>query len=266
MFSFLDRITNRKSIHTTTLKGSAEAVVDFSGTPLARDYPRDKFYIKVIDSLFTKEECNALIRFAETGSSPWKQAALNYGLGSNESYVNTKYRNSERILKFDHDVARWIYERLWPYVSDVNVLECRGKWEGIVRGPGVIPGERWKMVGANERLTFLKYGPGNYFKEHFDGQIALPDGRNARITVQVYLNGDDELEGGATRLWSGDMKRWMDVEPRVGRVLIFQQRGVLHSGEEVKKGYKYALRTDLLYVTEESKDDGEEDTRMEVDA
>ena len=39
----------------------------------------------------------------------------------------------------------------------------------------------------------------------------------------------------------------MDVTPKVGRVLLFQQRMLWHSGEEVTKGLKYTLRTDLLY-------------------
>jgi len=42
-------------------------------------------------------------------------------------------------------------------------------------------------------------------------------------------------------------KKYFDVEPKKGRVLIFQQRGVYHSGEEVTKGVKYTLRTDFLF-------------------
>jgi len=111
----------------------------------------------------------------------------------------------------------------------------------------------WRMVGVNERLSFLKYGPGNYFRKHYDGQIELRDGRKARATLQVYLNGGttDKIVGGATRIWSHDHQRFYDVEPRVGRVLIFQQAMVLHSGEEVKKGVKYTLRSDFMYRTEE---------------
>jgi hypothetical protein len=46
------------------------------------------------------------------------------------------------------------------------------------------------------------------------------------------------LVGGATTFWSGDMKRKLDVEPKAGRVLIFQHRRLLHSGDEVKEGVK----------------------------
>ena len=39
----------------------------------------------------------------------------------------------------------------------------------------------------------------------------------------------------------------MDVDPIPGRILIFEQEGIPHSGEEVTKGVKYSLRTDLMY-------------------
>ena len=35
--------------------------------------------------------------------------------------------------------------------------------------------------------------------------------------------------------------------PRVGRVLIFQHRNLLHSGAEVESGLKLTLRTDLMF-------------------
>lgn len=39
----------------------------------------------------------------------------------------------------------------------------------------------------------------------------------------------------------------LDVDPKMGRVLIFQHAGLLHSGAEVQEGIKYTMRTDLLY-------------------
>ena len=55
--------------------------------------------------------------------------------------------------------------------------------------------------------------------------------------------------GGATRFHSlsWDDEKYLDVDPKVGRVLIFQHRGLLHSGDEVAKGIKMTLRTDLMY-------------------
>jgi Rps23 Pro-64 3,4-dihydroxylase Tpa1-like proline 4-hydroxylase len=102
------------------------------------------------------------------------------------------------------------------------------------------------MSRLNERLSYLRYGAGNYFRGHCDGQLELPDGRKSRVTVQVYL-GNDDVEGGATRFWDQKQKNWYDVDPKKGRVLIFQQRGLWHSGEDVIKGTKFTLRSDLLF-------------------
>jgi len=40
---------------------------------------------------------------------------------------------------------------------------------------------------------------------------------------------------------------YIDVEPLPGRVLVFEQEGIPHSGEEVTKGVKYSVRTDFMY-------------------
>jgi hypothetical protein len=107
----------------------------------------------------------------------------------------------------------------------------------------------------NERLSFLKYTPGNYFRSHCDGRLALPDGRRSFITIQIYLGGDNDLLGGATRFLSNrsnNTKNYLDVDPKLGRVLIFQQRNLTHSGEDVIRGTKYALRSDLMYTRKPS--------------
>ncbi len=74
--------------------------------------------------------------------------------------------------------------------------------------------------------------------------------------MHLYLNdsvaeagpdGGAELEGGATSFLSPDEKRRVDVDPKAGRVLIFEHRGLYHSGDEVRKGVKFTMRTDMLY-------------------
>ena len=68
---------------------------------------------------------------------------------------------------------------------------------------------------------------------------------------------DAELVGGATTFFSNDEKRRMDIDPKAGRVLIFQHRRLLHSGDDVVAGVKYSMRTDILYefIPEEEKGD-----------
>jgi hypothetical protein len=56
------------------------------------------------------------------------------------------------------------------------------------------------------------------------------------------------LEGGATTFWGMDMKRRLDVTPKMGSVLIFQQRYLLHSGDDLIRGTKITMRTDIMYA------------------
>lgn len=63
------------------------------------------------------------------------------------------------------------------------------------------------------------------------------------------------IKGGATTFHSNNMTRRLDVDPKAGRVLIFQHRGLLHSGDEVLEGVKYTMRTDLLFELEEGSGD-----------
>ena len=73
------------------------------------------------------------------------------------------------------------------------------------------------------------------------------------FTLHLYLNESDpdgpsgELLGGSTTFHSNNLQREFNVWPKIGRVLLFQHRGLLHSGEEVHAGIKMTLRTDLMY-------------------
>ncbi|KAF8337162.1 hypothetical protein F5887DRAFT_890826 [Amanita rubescens] len=242
MFPWLTRKSSSIANPAPFNNPSEAPIFDFSNTSLAPDYPAGQRYVKILDGVFTPEECNALVRFAETGN-PWKQAAIHFGMEEHQQLVDTRYRNSERILRFDEGVVQWLYERLKPYVHELEEIRPESEWERVVGRPG--GQQEWRMIGLNERLSFLRYGRGHFFKEHCDGQVSLPDGRQGRVTVQIYLGGN--AEGGATRIWSRDMRRWLDVEPKIGRALVFQQRDVLHSGQPVVRGTKLTVRTDIMF-------------------
>ncbi|KAF9530790.1 hypothetical protein CPB83DRAFT_850321 [Crepidotus variabilis] len=216
-------------------------VLDWASTDLANDYAGH--YVKIIDGVFSPEDCAELIKLAESDSK-WKQAAVHYGMGADQNYVNTDYRNSERILRFDNDAAEKLYKKLLPYVHELVEVKAGSKWEGIFGQRGPVKGT-WNLVGLNERLSFLKYRKGHYFRSHCDGQLDLPDGRKSRVTLQIYL-GEDGVQGGATRI-EGRKGKHLDVLPKKGRVLIFQQRNIWHNGQDVEKGIKYAVRSDFMF-------------------
>ena len=72
-------------------------------------------------------------------------------------------------------------------------------------------------------------------------------------TLQLYLNESDpnnpggEVTGGATTFHSLRGNSSLNVESKIGRVLIFQQRGLLHSGQRVAAGTKLTIRTDIMF-------------------
>jgi predicted 2-oxoglutarate/Fe(II)-dependent dioxygenase YbiX len=100
----------------------------------------------------------------------------------------------------------------------------------------------------NPMLRFLKYGDGEYFKPHCDGLYGDKENQTKSfLTVHLYLNDGNGLEGGATRFWTPDKKEWLDVEPKMGRILVFQQRMLVHSGERVTGGIKVTMRTDVMF-------------------
>lgn len=46
---------------------------------------------------------------------------------------------------------------------------------------------------------------------------------------------------------AGEDGDFFDVVPKAGRVLIFEQKPFVHSGEEVVQGIKYTMRSDFLF-------------------
>jgi predicted 2-oxoglutarate/Fe(II)-dependent dioxygenase YbiX len=110
-----------------------------------------------------------------------------------------------------------------------------------------------EAVGLNERLRFLKYGPGDYFKPHTDGCYVRPDGKERSfVTLQLYLNSGTDLGdhkegdfvGGATTFLVDDTN--VPCVPRAGRVLIFQHN-IRHEDSLINRGTKYVVRTDIMY-------------------
>ncbi|PWW74538.1 hypothetical protein C7212DRAFT_207921, partial [Tuber magnatum] len=80
------------------------------------------------------------------------------------------------------------------------------------------------------------------------------------------------LKGGSTRFWSSYRTKFMDVEAKRGRVLIFQQRMLWHSGKPVTEGTKITMKSNLMFewvplkpqiLTGEKKEGGRVDGRTE---
>lgn len=128
---------------------------------------------------------------------------------------------------------------------------------------------------AQERMRFLKYVGGEYFRPHSDGSYERDDrSERSYFTLHLYLKNSglpseeelgrmsaedrlkaakQTLEGGATTFhnMSCSPDRELEVMPRNGRSLLFRHRDLFHSGANVLQGTKYTMRTGLMYFVGE---------------
>jgi len=257
--------TDKLLPHTDPMNRTSE-LIDFSKTSLP-EYSNS--FALLIHNILTPAECNDLLEAAmSTTDNQWEQAMINIGGGRQR--IETDIRNCGRIIWDDTTLAKQLLDRIRPLLpAEIVTLKQRADITG--NGP-VKRKETWRISRLNERLRFLKYTHGMYFREHCDGSYVTPDGKEiSYLTIHVYLNGNvanieddatehiklqkakvpiDELplQGGATRFFEPRaMMRYFDVIPETGACLVFQHRGLVHSGEDVLQGTKYTLRTDVMY-------------------
>ncbi len=117
-----------------------------------------------------------------------------------------------------------------------------------------------QSLGLNARFRFYRYGVGDFFSPHTDG--AWPGSRvlNGQLTADAY--GDrisqmtfliflsDGYEGGRT-LFHTSPTTVASVHTPKGAALVFPHgmhpQHCIHAGEEVTRGQKYIIRTDVLF-------------------
>ncbi|KAH6604521.1 hypothetical protein Trco_006228 [Trichoderma cornu-damae] len=248
--------SNPVELPDTFLTGPASEPVALTPVPFKEsavpEYAKCKAWI--LDNVLSREECNELIAYAEAsaplekpGDSPWRPALVSVGPGLETRAVG--YRHSDRII-WDNQL---LVDRLWG-----RCAQAEGLQELVATAPCPAPDRIskgvWKFNRLNERMRFLKYGPGMFFKPHCDAPYRAENGTGPILetyyTVHLYLS-DEGLVGGATGFLSRDRTRRLDVNPKAGSVLIFQHPMLLHEGAGVVKGIKHTMRTEIMYQWQE---------------
>ena len=253
--------------------------VDFVNTALPQY--ADKYAV-ILDNVLSSDECKLLIHAAETSATQgWERAMINVGGGRQQLMIDE--RNCGRVMWDSHEVV----SKIWRRIEGVAAVQPIRRLEHVANITGNGPAKRdevWEFTRLNERMRFLKYEGGEYFHPHCDGSYETPDGRErSYFTLHLYLNNADRptgtelakvlqrdpatcaiygLVGGATTFHSYDMLKQFDVWPKAGRVLLFQHRDLLHSGDDVVQGVKYTMRTDLMY----GREDKESESKGEISA
>ncbi|KAJ7695374.1 hypothetical protein B0H17DRAFT_1055715, partial [Mycena rosella] len=131
--------------------------VDFAAAGL---HQYNGCFAVVLDSLFSEAELSSVLAAAEA-SSPWEVAQVNAGA---HAYTNTSYRNGERIIFDSFELSEKIFEKVRPHLQDIEEIEQTVYLNGVDKAV-----QKWRMVRLNERLRFLRYPKGGFFRQHIDG-------------------------------------------------------------------------------------------------
>jgi len=87
---------------------------------------------------------------------------------------------------------------------------------------------------SNEPYNIIRYRPGDYYPNHYDGNTSL--GRH--ISAILYLNGD--FDGGELYFRNFDIT----IKPEAGMLLLFPSNYVYqHEARPITNGTKYAIVT-----------------------
>ena len=165
-----------------------------------------------VDDVYTEAECRDFIDFIER-SSP--------ALATN----NPLYRDQDRVIRDDPVIAEELFRRLRPHL------------------PGRI--SMLRLVGLNDRLRMYRYRAGQRFEPHMDHWYRPSENRVTLHTVLVYFN--DDFAGGETRFQE---QVEQTLIPKRGMAAIFQHK-IRHEGCPVRRGVKYAMRSDVIYEAPE---------------
>jgi hypothetical protein len=141
-----------------------------------------------------------------------------------------------------------------------------------------IEGEMWSLAGINPRLRIHKYCAGYTLGPHFDrgkyrasavdefGELRFDyygDDRSSKMSLLIYLTGEEECSQGGQTTFFPDAKnedgfvssRAIKVDPQRGAAVAFfhgdHNLSPLHEGTELVEGFKYIIRTDVMYVRKE---------------
>ncbi|KAI0379656.1 hypothetical protein F5Y04DRAFT_290246 [Hypomontagnella monticulosa] len=244
-----DAVTRESELLSGPAPASIAAhVVDFSKTEV-EEYAG--YFAMTIDNVLTRAECiNLLELISPPNNAAWPPATVTAYNGT--QITDLKSRFCDRIFYTSQTIAGRLLERILPLIPP-EVVTLKDAPDITGQFP-VIRKETWRICRLRDELRFLKYRPGQYFRPHCDGQFEDKDGAKSFLTLHLYLNGgegdEEEVEGGATRFavdFEDPQAGKLDVNPKAGSLVVFQQRDMYHEGAEVTKGIKYTMRADVMY-------------------
>ncbi|TFK43012.1 hypothetical protein BDQ12DRAFT_677182 [Crucibulum laeve] len=192
--------------------------------------------ILVIDDFFSPAECKAYVKFIDNlplELTPPKKR------GEAE-------RVNHRFSVTSLDFAQKLHALLTPHLPSFP-------YPASVKRPNSDTPRLPHSFNSNIRV--YKYTPAQYFGPHYDDTVRdTLTGAKSEWTLLIYLTGiEDGIEGGETLFYKderGKPRETISTPLTRGTALLHRhgQECMLHEGSEVKKGTKYVLRTDLMFM------------------
>ncbi|KAF9246258.1 hypothetical protein BU15DRAFT_85042 [Melanogaster broomeanus] len=108
---------------------------------------------------------------------------------------------------------------------------------------------------CNSNIRMYKYTPSQHFGAHYDESVKdRATGAKSEWTLLIYLSGvEDGVEGGETLFYReerGKPRETITAPLARGTALLHRHGNecLLHEGSLVRKGTKYVLRSDLMFM------------------
>jgi hypothetical protein len=121
-----------------------------------------------------------------------------------------------------------LLQGIWQDVYDVQAPAV----EDYRRDYNIMPLKYW------ESFNFIKYGPGQHFKEHHDHGYSY----NCTVSLVAYIN--DDYDGGELYF----RLQGLNIKPKAGDLYIFPSNFMYpHQAMPVHSGTKYSIVTMLDY-------------------
>ncbi|KAJ5810458.1 Prolyl 4-hydroxylase alpha subunit [Penicillium pulvis] len=221
---------------------------------------------------------------SKTIAPVWERAMINAGGGKQIMSVDS--RKSARIIFDSSDIAQRMLDRLQPFMRDFDLDKIHNKplitglgparrgrrgdyfrphWDGCYVTPD---GKERSLLtiqlylngdgeqNLNELIPEIERAEKNNALFVQDGEVDLndivedrPDSPRYASTAAESLKENEKLLGGATSFTDDYRARdVVRVFPKAGSLLIFQQRNLMHCGDDVFRGVKYTVRSDVMYT------------------
>ncbi|KAL9654690.1 hypothetical protein ABK040_006752 [Willaertia magna] len=220
--------------------------------------------VLLFENVLSEEECKIIIDHAEqTGfkTVPPTGGRQLVWSGIEASNVRNNQRIIEEHTEFTIEWSNKILQRIKQELS--SDLEFRFDiLPTEVNAADVCPtrekAKEWKISSVSDKFRMYKYEKKQHFLMHFDGtnrRLSTKLNEDLKpmeqfveqsfLTMLIYLNNVEE--GGDTQFFDNLTKvETFNIKPKRGSAVIFLHE-LLHQGNDVLKGCKYLLRTDICY-------------------